>query len=419
LLLRFVISMALHAGILSCIAHGREPDHAENLTSIASKGRSVCGLHCLYMVLKLHGLDVKFADVEKVTELRNSGISLYGLKQAASRLGVRARVIRCSLAELQKISLPVIAHLKEGPKETIGGHYVVITRFLDNQRIEYIDGTTGQIQTASFDRLRAYWWTGYVLELEQARDKKVWAWCTKIGVALLAVTASVVLAGVLGRRLIQRSESPSEWKRWFSGICLAVAALGLIHSIVTGAESSPTGPPRPKIETWRSPNSQYATCLYIELASTGRKLDYVSIYRELAGQHDSENRIGLVRKIAAKAGEELELLRLTFHELIDLEKPVIAIMDERFDVGQEMVVVARVGGKSCVVVRGTTATIEYLSLDEFRRTWSGYALVRSSTSRHSWLWWREFFFVGVAVHFVVRMPLIFRACARRYRISGK
>lgn len=86
-----------------------------------------CGISCLYLFLKLHGLQPKLSEVEKLVPLGEHGATLQTLSEASRRLGLRATPILCDPARLSELSLPVIAHMERFGESKPFLHYVVIT----------------------------------------------------------------------------------------------------------------------------------------------------------------------------------------------------------------------------------------------------------------------------------------------------
>jgi hypothetical protein len=122
-----------------------------------------CGLNSLYLLLRLCGHDVTFEQTREAVPIGPSGTSLLELQQAASRLGARTTMSRCSMAELVQVPKPVIAHLHpEMPdSQADAGHFVVVVR-ADKDGVEAIDSTFA----ASFHYSVAHFesvWSGHIL----------------------------------------------------------------------------------------------------------------------------------------------------------------------------------------------------------------------------------------------------------------
>ena len=86
-----------------------------------------CGLSCLYLFLKLHGVDPKFSKIQELVPIGEQGASLHALAEASQKLGFRALPVRCTLTDLSALPLPAIAHVELFGESYPYLHYVVIT----------------------------------------------------------------------------------------------------------------------------------------------------------------------------------------------------------------------------------------------------------------------------------------------------
>jgi hypothetical protein len=122
-----------------------------------------CGLHSLFVFLRLSGHDVTYDQTRAAVSIGPQGTSLLELQQAASRLGAKTAVSRCSMAELVQMPKPVIAHLRPAPSNIPdrAGHYVVVLN-ADETGVEAIDTT----YAAPYWYPAPMWegkWTGHIL----------------------------------------------------------------------------------------------------------------------------------------------------------------------------------------------------------------------------------------------------------------
>ena len=81
---------------------------------------------------------------------------MYGLVQAAEKLGLKATGMELSLEELKSARKPLIAHVN-------GGHFVVVISFHEEQ-LTLIEPVLGVKSVSQVDFRRG--WKGYVLLLE-------------------------------------------------------------------------------------------------------------------------------------------------------------------------------------------------------------------------------------------------------------
>jgi hypothetical protein len=124
-----------------------------------------CGLNSLFLLLRLSGHHVTHEQVQAAVAVGPSGTSLLELQQAASRLGAKTLISRCSMAELLHRPKPVIAyfHLKTPGTQDRTGHYVVVLG-TDETGVEVIDGTFATSFKYPASQFEAEW-SGHILAL--------------------------------------------------------------------------------------------------------------------------------------------------------------------------------------------------------------------------------------------------------------
>ncbi len=163
-----------------------------------------CGANSLFFFLRLNGVDVTRVACLRDVPSTGRGASLDDLAQAAGRHGLKVKPLQVSMAGLDHIEFPVLAHLRED-QATDTGHYIVLTdrRTIDGKTsISGIDGTTLRLTTMSAEYF-AERFSGYCLVRENAVGWSAYAepWL----LAALWVEGGL-LALLIGRPL---------W-RWFS-----------------------------------------------------------------------------------------------------------------------------------------------------------------------------------------------------------
>lgn len=113
-----------------------------------------CGPTALQMVLKRFALPAAAEEVRRLARLRPQGTTLRSLGRAAEALGLQAWPWVLQACDLQRVSLPVLAWLKQG-------HYVVIDQVLENGLLMVLDPAVGRLLYAP----RSFWkqWNGEAL----------------------------------------------------------------------------------------------------------------------------------------------------------------------------------------------------------------------------------------------------------------
>lgn len=179
-------------------AWGGEPPGL-GVTSPPENRDVLCGPHCLYLLLRLRQIPVSHEDVLKYMPSDPEGMSLLELKQACADFGLDAEVRRCSKEDLRKIDFPVIAHMYYGGLARGAYHYVVMTRRVKDDRVEIVDGTTGEVKQYPIATV-SHVWTGYLLVPSDSPGYHLAA-----GVVLAISSGVIVLGGWLWKRRTARA----------------------------------------------------------------------------------------------------------------------------------------------------------------------------------------------------------------------
>jgi ABC-type bacteriocin/lantibiotic exporter with double-glycine peptidase domain len=180
---------AVAAGALAPAAPGGEAPFGD--------ANRVCGPNSLYVLLRLSGVALSYRDLARYYPSDPRGMSLLELRQACADFGLAADVRHCTQADLRVLSFPVIAHVHYGPQRA-GDHYAVISRRLDNDRIEAIDGTTGKVHEFLIPKMDNIW-EGDLLVPRRAQDHRI------IVICLLALVVQLIGFVALLRWLPARS----------------------------------------------------------------------------------------------------------------------------------------------------------------------------------------------------------------------
>jgi len=191
---RVLIALAVLvlAAVSLCRAFGHDDSpsvHAPAAIPLPERAQRECGLNSLYLMLRLTGHDVTFDQVREAVTVGPSGTSLLELRQAASRLGMRTAVQRCSMDELASLPKPVIAYFHSKDPEPQGrpGHYVVVLR-ADAAGVEIIDGNLAASFWYNAGHFEAEW-SGHVLT-----PSPLGSWVRPL--ALTAVAGACVALGM-------------------------------------------------------------------------------------------------------------------------------------------------------------------------------------------------------------------------------
>lgn len=125
---------------------------------------------------------------------------------------------------------------------------------------------------------------------------------------------------------------------------------------------------------WRTARCCGLNCLYVMLGVHGHQVSYSKLEEILDIGPRGSNLLDL-RKAATRFGIRTEVVRAAPRDLERIRLPAIAHL-ERTAQGDEghFVLVVEYRSKAITILDGTTALRRELSMDEFRRMWSGHLL---------------------------------------------
>ena len=107
-----------------------------------------CGAACLRMVAKHYGKHFTADFLRRLTGFSKSGVSLFGISEAAEKLGIRTRGVQVTPSQLRRANLPCILHW--GQK-----HFVVLVSITD-KKVTIADPSIG-ILKYSLDEFTRHW----------------------------------------------------------------------------------------------------------------------------------------------------------------------------------------------------------------------------------------------------------------------
>lgn len=124
-----------------------------------------CGATCLYMICSYFGLEPSIQQLRKLTNTSQDGVTIWGMVEAAKKLGITAEGYFGEIADLKNFMLtaqsPVVLHLKNN-------HFVVGYKM--SKKFIYIkDPAKGRYKTSWNDLLEV--WSGYMIGFAKTNDK--------------------------------------------------------------------------------------------------------------------------------------------------------------------------------------------------------------------------------------------------------
>jgi ATP-binding cassette subfamily B protein len=129
-----------------------------------------CGAACFSMIAQYHGLKLSISACRALTKTDRTGTNLYGLVDAANKVGLQATALCGSGEELYQglqsgeISCPFIAHITS---ETGFFHYIVVTKY-QKGRVIALDPAKGKVRYTTEDFLLC--WSGYIISCVPTPD---------------------------------------------------------------------------------------------------------------------------------------------------------------------------------------------------------------------------------------------------------
>lgn len=160
--------------------------------------------------------------------------------------------------------------------------------------------------------------------------------------------------------------------------------------------------------TWRTRSNDGANCLGLQLRTIGRPVSHQVLLAELA-KTPSRDSLAALAALGRRHGAGLSPKRLTFEQLATLPTPATVLLEPAGSGSGTFVLVTTVTPENVTYVEGASVTWVQSTSDDFRRVWSGHALVSEAGG-----WFRMPGFVGglvlcpALVYFLVRTTLLRR-----------
>ena len=157
-----------------------------------------CGAACLGMICRYFGRAVSLTRIREVAHTSVDGTSLRAIVSAAEQLGLAARAVKCTMAQVESMPLPAVVHWD-------GNHWVVLER-IDAKGAVVADPSLGRrrVTREEFERK----WSGYAALFDyteafasQPESERDWAWLWRFlkphtGLLLRALGLAALVAGL-------------------------------------------------------------------------------------------------------------------------------------------------------------------------------------------------------------------------------
>jgi ABC-type bacteriocin/lantibiotic exporter with double-glycine peptidase domain len=350
--------------------NGTDDDYQTVDDQRVQKMRVICGPNSLYLLLRTWNVPVTYTEVDRQLPTVERGTTLLALRQTAAHFGLPTRVRKCTAESLKALNLPSIVHLRANFRVDGRGTHYVLLYAISESGLVCIDGTTGLREDITWAKFHQYW-TGYVVEpvsnppLLESPLLQVPIFLANLACVLLAV-GSPTLVGRLGRLSI---------------VMALVGWLGCAHAAPARADEDAPGAVGDEI--WRTPSYDAVNSLdlYLRLVNHPAARDRI---RAALGNADQQATLLDLKRAIQALGQPSRVAKSSPGRLATYPLPVIVhLYDEQWQHGSYFVLF-HINKDEYRVLNGASATVEVLPVDEFRRRWSGYALVAEDGGASWW-----------------------------------
>jgi ABC-type bacteriocin/lantibiotic exporter with double-glycine peptidase domain len=332
------------------------------------KDRYACGRNCVYVLLRLNGISCDYSRVCSEVPIGLNGTSILDLKEGISKCGLDSLIVHCDYDYLMKLEFSVIGWIQSEYSSEAGiGHLVVILSS-DDQKVEYIDGTSGKLKkmkTEIFKRL----WNGIVVVPRHALDQ--WSNFHSFQVLLLVFGLAVIAV--------------SAWlyKHRRDLICLFIFILLICNLLFPNHSVSATLTER-DCAIWRTKEHDSINAIYLLLRAHGIQCNYTEVASLCpVGQTDFRQLRDVARQFGLRVDvfrcqnpSDLKKLHLPFliHTYSNLKPSNIESSDRSGNISMVTAI-----PKGCYhLIECGYVVFREVSEESFRLNWSGYVLAVSS-----------------------------------------
>ncbi len=150
-------------------SQGRPKASNNSLQSGHWREAQSCGVASAYMLARLLGREIDYRDAVAAIPIEGGGSSLLALQQGLQTMGLSAAILKAQPAELDRMAMPVIAHmLPRREASNSVGHFLLVLH-VDDHFVRYIEPSyAASIETVPRNQfLRC--WSGYLVAPESGK----------------------------------------------------------------------------------------------------------------------------------------------------------------------------------------------------------------------------------------------------------
>jgi hypothetical protein len=186
--------------------------------------------------------------------------------------------------------------------------------------------------------------------------------------------------------------------------------------LVIGAASGAASAPSSDASLWRSPARDGVNCLYLQLRLLGYTGTYEKVVEAVPGGADWPS-LGALAQAARRLGFDLVPVKLNMTELSSLRSPVVILFEDAELGHGRFHLLLGFSPSTAHLVDGKLITRYEIDMpmDQFRRGWTGLALVSRSNASWQGRW------IGVTIGGIVAGAIVWLACRyarRRQRLAN-
>lgn len=179
----------------------------------------------------------------------------------------------------------------------------------------------------------------------------------------------------------------------------------LFKNVTSSQHSNPKDRLSPP-SVWRTQNKCGVNCTYIVAKLNSCNISYNTIEDSLPVRHNGSSLLD-IKHLLEEKGLECSAIKTDPVHLGQCEPPIIVHWEEDSATSGHFVVITFIGRGWLEYIDGTTAALSVISLADFSKKWTGYAmLVRRKSS--VWMW----IAILMVLNGLVMLALLLRAAAR-------
>ena len=311
-----------------------------------------CGPRAVYALARRLGCDLTYEMVRKGMRLGVKGCSIDDVRDSLIRHRVHCTVRRLDPTQLQSAPTPLIVHIMPRGKRS-DGHFVIVTR-VGEEGLEIFDP---MVNRDRFWKWRSFsdWWSGYAVVPSSSPISLA------AGLVVIALGAHLLaFAGLLVsiRGLLCSSSLAACRGRRAVYIVLVLVTSGTLAPAVAEAD-----------EMLRSNSNDGVNAAALLGGLCGARIP--------PGQAGGEacDTVTKVQSLLSTHGVPTSLRSLLYEDLVHRTGPCIVLLRFGKNNAGNFCVLLKADSENATLVRAGPLLVDTIPLDEFRRRWTGHALI--------------------------------------------